>query len=303
MPRQPGALRYVCETHQELPSQPPTGRRTLVLFAHFDRHGIVDPYVAHYLRALHELGAAIVFVSGSPTLTSESVATIGTVCAGVYTRRTRALDFGSWHLAWCLLRERGWSLEQFDRFVLANDSVFGPLHPLDEMWETFRDADMYGAVENTQVVPHLQSFFLAWDLNSRTRPFLSKFWDDFRYVVGRGSVILFYEIGLSVRAHKAGLRLKPYVSAAAIEKTYRPSSALPVLDRQLGRNNGTLHFWDQLIEDFRFPFLKKVLLRSGNSRDAMSEQVREVVERSTTYPYSLIEGFLDRQLREDRQRR
>ena len=56
------ALRLVC--------------RTLVLFAHFDPQGIVDPYVAYYLNALHGLGATIVFVSGSPTLTPESVAGI-----------------------------------------------------------------------------------------------------------------------------------------------------------------------------------------------------------------------------------
>jgi hypothetical protein len=183
------AFRFLCETHLELPPQPPLGCRTLVLFAHFDLQGIVDPYVAYYLKALHDLGATIVFVSGSPTLTPESVASIRSLCAGIYTRRTLSLDFGSWHLAWCILRQRGWSLDQFDRFVIANDSVFGPLFPIEEMWSSFHDADMYGAIENTQMVPHLQSFFLAWDLNSRTRPFLNDFWNDFQYVVHKGTLI------------------------------------------------------------------------------------------------------------------
>ena len=163
-------FRFICETHLELPPQPPPACRTLVLFAHFDLQGIVDPYVAYYLKALHELGATIVFVSGSPTLTPESVAPIRSFCAGIYTRRTLSFDFGSWHLAWCILRQRGWSLDHFDRFVIANDSVFGPLFPLEDMWSSFHDADMYGAAENTQLVPHLQSFFLAWDLNSRPGP-------------------------------------------------------------------------------------------------------------------------------------
>ena len=43
------------------------------------------------------------------------------------------------------------------------------------MWGSLHDADMYGAIENTQIVRHLQSFLLAWDLNSRTRPFLERF--------------------------------------------------------------------------------------------------------------------------------
>ncbi|MCV7123058.1 hypothetical protein H7H53_08005, partial [Mycobacterium lacus] len=37
------ALGFVCETHRELPAQPPPDRRTLVLFAHFDPQGVVDP--------------------------------------------------------------------------------------------------------------------------------------------------------------------------------------------------------------------------------------------------------------------
>jgi hypothetical protein len=62
------AFRFLCETHLELPPQPPPGCRTLVLFAHFDLQGIVDPYAAYYLKALHDLGATIVFVSGSHPL-------------------------------------------------------------------------------------------------------------------------------------------------------------------------------------------------------------------------------------------
>ncbi len=257
---------FLCETHLELPPRPPPRCRTLVLFAHFDPQGIVDPYVAYYLNALHGLGATVVFVSGSPTLTPESVAPIRSLCAGIYTRRTLSLDFGSWHLAWCILRQRGWSLDHFDRFVIANDSVFGPLFPIEEMWSTFHDADMYGAIENTQMTPHLQSFFLTWDLNSRTRPFLNDFWNDFQYVVHKSTLIWRYEVGLSKRARKAGLSIKPFVSAAAIRTTYGSSSAYPWASRCSGRYNGTLFFWDGLIEDHRFPFLKAILPRSPASR-------------------------------------
>jgi lipopolysaccharide biosynthesis protein len=288
------AFRFLCETHLELPPQPPPGCRTLVLFAHFDLQGIVDPYVAYYLKALRGLGATIVFVSGSPTLTPESVAPIRSLSAGIYTRRTLSLDFGSWHLAWCILRQRGWSLDQFDRFVIANDSVFGPLFPIEEMWSSFHDADMYGAIENTQMVPHLQSFFLAWDLNSRTRPFLNAFWNDFQYVVHKGTLIWRYEIGLSKRARKAGLSVKPFVSAATIKTTYGRSSAHLWASRRSGRNNGTLYFWDGLIEDFRFPFLKTILPRYNKPWHESMAHLRDVIEQHTPYPYRLIQSNVDR---------
>ncbi len=286
------ALRFLRETHLELPAQPAPDRRILVLFAHFDRQGVVDPYVAYYLRALHGLGATIVFVSGSPALSAESVAPIRPFCAGIFTRRTLSLDFGSWHLAWCILRQRGWSLDQFDQFVLANDSVFGPLFPLEEMWSSFRGADMYGAIENTQIIPHLQSFFLAWDLNSRTRPFLNDLWDGFQYAVHKGTLIWRYEVGLSRRARKAGLRVKPFVAAETIRTSYRHSS--PRWVTHSGRSNGTLYFWEGLIEDLRFPFLKATVVRDNKRWHASMAHLRDVVEQHTSYPFRLIQSNVDR---------
>ncbi|MEE2851252.1 MAG: rhamnan synthesis F family protein [Actinomycetota bacterium] len=288
----PNALRFICESHLELPSQPPSGRRTLLLFAHFDVQGVVDPYVTYYLKALHGLGATIVFVSASPVLSAESVATIRPFCAGIYTRRTLSFDFGSWHLAWCVLRQRGWSLDQFDRFAIANDSVFGPLFPLEEMWGSFRGADMYGAIENTQMFSHLQSFFLAWDLNSRTRPFLNDLWAEFQYPVHKGTLIWRYEVGLSRRARNAGLSVKPYVSAAAI-RTCGGHPSQRWGSKRSGRNNGTLYFWDDLIEDFGFPFLKVTVVRDKRLRKSMTH-LRDVIEQHTPYPYRLIQSNVER---------
>jgi lipopolysaccharide biosynthesis protein len=288
-------LRFIRETHQELPAQPPPGRRTLVLFAHFDPQGIVDPYVTYYLKALHGLGATIVFVSGSPALKPESVDPIRSLCAGIYTRRTLTIDHGSWHLAWCILRRHGWSLEQFDRLVIANDSVFGPLFPFEEMWGSFHDADMYGAIESAEQAVHLQSFFRAWDLNARTRAFLDDFWDGFRYIVDKDILIQQYEIGLSQRAHDVGLSIKPFVSVAAIQAAYERSGAHEWASLFSGEPiNNTLYFWDGLIEQLRFPFLKTILPRHNQPWHDSMAHLRDFIERHTDYPYGLIQSNVDR---------
>lgn len=290
------ALGFICETHQELPAQPPDGRRTLVLFAHFDPQGIVDPYVVYYLKALHGLGATIIFVSGSPSLTPDSVAPIREYCAGIYTRETLSLDFGSWHLAWSILRRRGWSLDQFDRFVIANDSVYGPLFPLEEMWDTFQGADMYGAIESKeQLSTHLQSFFLVWDLNARTRAFLDDFWGRFQYIIPKRILILRYEIGISRRARKAGLRLKPFISAAAINETYGLSPEHQWAIRFTGPPlNNTIYFWDGLIEHLRFPLLKTILPRHNTPWHHSMADLPEFIKQHTTYPYELIQANVER---------
>ena len=289
------AHRFVRQVHQELPAQPPPDGNALVLFAHFDPQGIVDPYVVHYLRALKRLGTTIVFVSGSPELTPESVAPLRSICAGIYTRRTLSLDFGSWHLAWSILRSHGWSLELFDRLVLANDSVFGPLFPLEEMWRSFHGADMYGSIESHELAPHLQSFFLAWDLNSRTRPFLDDFWDGFRYIVYKNVLIKKYELGLSARARREGLRIKPFLSAAAVARARELTPGHQWSHKFSGPPiNNTLYYWDGLIEQLRYPFLKAAVPRQRWPEHDTLDHLREFVEQRTTYPYELLQHNLDR---------
>ncbi|WP_211698891.1 rhamnan synthesis F family protein [Mycobacterium spongiae] len=290
------ALSFICETHQQLPAQPPSDRRSLVLFAHFDAQGIVDPYVVHYLEALHRLGATIIFVSSSPTLTPESVVPIRPLCAGIYTRRTLSLDFGSWHLAWCIMRERGWSLDHFDRLVICNDSVYGPLFPIEEMWSSFRDADMYGAIESGVQKTHLQSFFLAWDLNARTRSFLNDFWNDFQYVVDKLVLIRRCEVAISTRARKAGLRIRPFLSIDAVRAAYElsPNHQWFNMLSRTGSLNNTIYYWDGLIEHLRFPFLKTSLPRYNEPWHDSMQQLREFIERHTPYPYDLIQSNVDR---------
>jgi lipopolysaccharide biosynthesis protein len=173
--------------------------------------------------------------------------------------------------------------------------VFGPLFPIEEMWKTFHDADMYGAIESAEEIPHLQSFFLAWDLNPSTRPFLNDFWNRFRYIVDKHTLIRRYEFGLSERARKAGLSIKPFVSTAAIETTYLRSAEHQWASKFSGSPfNNTLYFWDGLIEHLRFPFLKTILPRYNEPWHDSMAHLREFIERHTPYPYSLIQSNVDR---------
>jgi lipopolysaccharide biosynthesis protein len=289
------ALRFICETHQPLPMRPPPQRGTLVLFAHYDPHGLVDPYVVYYVQALKRLGATILFVSGSPRLEPESVEPLRSLCIGIYTRHTLSLDFGSWHLAWNILHERGWSLDDFDRLILANDSVYGPLFPLEEMWGSFEGADMYGSIESAEQVSHLQSFFLAWELNSRTRPFLNDFWGRFRYVVDKYKIVQKYEIGVTRSARMHGLQVKPFISIAAIKDAHQRSPthqwAQKFSDSSL---NNSLYFYDGLIEHLRFPFIKTVLPRTGSPEHDSLKDLSAFIAAHTEYPYALIQANLDR---------
>ena len=83
-----------------------------------------------------------------------------TVCAAVMIRRNVGSDFGAMREG--LARLRG-PLATVEQLLILNDSVYGPLQPLDEMLAQidFGVADIWGATESWQRRYHLQSFFLG----------------------------------------------------------------------------------------------------------------------------------------------
>lgn len=289
------ALRFTVQTLKELPTRPPYDGRKLVLFAHHDPQDEVDDYVRFYLEKLYLLGSTIIFVSGSPNLKPDSAAKVAQFCSGMYTRRTLSLDFGSWHLAWQQMKRRGWQLETFDQLLLANDSVYGPLFDLREMFAQFSGADMYGVTENLEQSPHLQSYFLLWDLNPQTRTFIEDFWRDFRYVARKETLINRYEVGISQRARHCGLRQKAYISnaearAAAAEHGNHEHEA----EVSAGNVNNSLYLWDVLIAYLRCPFLKTDLPRRNRYGSWKMADLPSFLRQWTEYDPLLIERNLER---------
>jgi lipopolysaccharide biosynthesis protein len=289
------AVRFTVQTLKDLPAEPPKNAKRLVFFAHYDPKDEVDEYVRFYLEKLYQLGSTIIFVSGSPFLKANSAAKIAPFCSGIYTRHTLSLDFGSWHLAWQQMKRRGWQLEAFDQFLLANDSVYGPLFDLQEMFSAFEGADMYGVTESKEQCPHLQSYFLLWNLNPKTRSFIEAFWREFRYVVRKRELIKRCELGLSQRARRCGLRQKAYISdAEARTAAAQHGHHQHMAEVSAGAVNNSLYLWDVLIADLRCPFLKTDLPRRNRYGSAKMLELSPFLQQWTEYDPRLIERNLER---------
>ncbi len=193
------------------------------------------------------------------------------------------------------MKRRGWQLEAFDQFLLANDSVYGPLFDLQEMFSRFEGADMYGVTESKEQFTHLQSYFLLWDLNPKTRSFIEDFWREFRYVVRKQELINRCELGLSQRAKRGSLRQKVYISdaearTAAAQHGHHQHKA----EVSAGSVNNTLYLWDVLIADLRCPFLKTDLPRRNRYGSEKILELTSFLQRWTEYDPLLIERNLER---------
>ncbi len=165
-------------------------------------------------------------------------------------RPNTAYDFGSW--AWALST---WpQLVDRDLVVLTNDSLVGPLGPLDELLRRMRvsTADVWGPTMTLVPSVHLHSFMLVFRGGVLTHPELVDFFAGVRPLGSKRAVVDAYEIGMARVLDRAGLRWEPGWS--------QESLGLPA--------HAVVPFagWKALL-DAGFPFVKRVLLTGPQFAD------------------------------------
>ena len=292
--------------------RPLAGATRVAVFVHYDRQGIVHDFVQHYLRQLHDLGFAIVFTSNAPRLAQPEM--LRELCALVIRRDNVGYDFGAYKEGIAAIPD----LEAVDTLLLANDSVYGPLHHLAGVLDRMdpQRADVWGASDSWEFSFHLQSYFLVFHRAALASPAFAAFWKKLRYVQSKTWVVRRYEVGLTRALRRAGLRCCaafPYRQAASalIEAVVERNIAGDGLDpvrktfiQQVFRTvnagvplNGTHFFWDYLISQMDFPFLKRDLLQKNPARIPLLNYWERVVKQSTDYDTDLILRHLELSLR------
>jgi lipopolysaccharide biosynthesis protein len=286
----------------------------VAVFAHFDRQGVVDDFILHYLAAISHAGFTTVFVSNAPRLSSESLSRLTPLCGAILRRANVGLDFGAFKDGMATLRP-----ERLEALLLVNDSVYGPFRDLADVMSGMNllEADVWGITDSWQHHYHLQSYFLLFGQRALTSPVFSRFWSRLRYIQSKSWVVKHYEIGLTRALLRAGLRCRalfPYRVAAttAVEAVRREmtanSQALAgprqrfaatlVAAVEAGRPlNPSHYFWDPLISRMGCPFLKRDLLRKNPARIPGLVHWQDVIQVAGKYDTDLIVRHLERSVR------
>ncbi len=299
-------------------SEPELGSK-VALFVHFDRRGAVQAYVRHYIAALQEAGYQVAFVTNSGKLRPDAMEALKPLCAVIIVRRNVGYDFGAMREGLVRLRMPRRNTEQL---LIVNDSVYGPLVPLDDMLEriNFDEADVWGATESWQARYHLQSYFLAFGQTAMQSRAWTLFWRSVRPVPSKPWIIFRYEVGLTQRLLLGGLRLKalwPYpllvrqVDPELMMTTADdgPTSTDPIVAMRKGHArrirdaavsrqplNPTSDLWRQLLMT-GYPFLKRELLRENPTGVSDVTDWREVVSEMLGGDPTVIDRDLQRVLK------
>jgi len=276
------------------------------VFAHYDADGIVDTYVLAYLGALRQLVDHLVCVSAAPLLPEEEKK-LTSFCDRLIVRPNEGYDFMSYKEGLATL-----DVGSYDQIVLCNDSVYGPMFDLSEVFEEMarRRCDVWGMTESKEITPHLQSYFLVFERPALQSPAFESFWSKVGILSAKEEVILRYEAGLSTALSRGELTWCAYADASLplwhharfllgkltparvwnrLRRYLSPTSSLPAT----AHVNPTLMLWKPLLEESRMPFVKISLLRDlpyGVSR----EEILQAIEHHTSYDTELIRTHLRR---------
>lgn len=266
-------------------------RKTLCVLAHFDRDGVVDDYVVSYLQALDELGCETVFVSTAENLDDESVRKIMPFCSKFIIKQNVGYDFASWRTGLAAVGD----LSVYDRLIIANDSVYGPLQDLRKIFAEMagRNVAFWGITDSLKYGRHLQSYFLVYDKPVLQSGIFREFWrklPDYRH---KYAVIIQGEVGLSRRLVAAGFDFAAYCPIEAVQEGQQADAgALPAKFRD-PRISPTHRGWRALMRA-GCPFLKIQLLRDNPMRVPDLDDWETVVGEVSGYDLDLIRNHLAR---------
>lgn len=297
----------------------PLGPKVCV-YVHWDGAGDVRDHVMHHVRSLADAGLSVVFVTNAGALRPAAMARLQAVCAGVLVRRNVGYDFGAWR--------EGFEVLQLPRpdtemVVMANDSVYGPMLPLQDLLATidFARADIWGCTESWQTKFHLQSYLIAFSPRVVASQAWGEFWAGVRPTWSKAWLIRLYEIGLTQAMLKAGFTCRAIWPYQNLIKDLDPDLLMDhaeggpnladpaVQARQYQarhiRNatvlrvplNPTSDLWRQLLQA-RFPFIKRELLRDNPTNVPDVGDWRELALAQSATNLGPVERDLQRTLKD-----
>jgi lipopolysaccharide biosynthesis protein len=254
--------------------------KRVAIYAHYDAEGRVRRYVQHFLAGLREVTEEIWFVSTS-ALSDAELDKARRLCTRAWLRPNEGFDFGMWQDALAKL-----PLDDVDELVLTNSSVFGPLGSFEPLFRRMADspADMWGATENFDEAPHLQSYFLVLRQRLLRSKAFEQFWASILPYKTKRQVIHSYEIGMSRFLRDYGFVLQPAVNVGQLFGVPNGSVWYEPICKVSG--NPTVRYGAEFIE-LGLPLVKVELLRD-NPFGVRLDRVYQAIER-TGYDLSMIE--------------
>lgn len=256
----------------------------IAIYAHYSPSERIVPFAWPYLDSLTELGFKIVFVSNSPVSGDDSKY-LDEKGIELILRENMGLDFSMWS---CAIENL--NLSSVSQMLLTNSSIVGPLSPLAPIFDQAKDwdCDFWGMTDNTELAPHLQSYFIVLSEKVvRSKAFMA-FWKSVLPYQSKEQIVMSYEVGFTAWLQQHEFSWRPLVYQKDVWEAYgnsrdflRRMADRMIPGRGIPNGNTSLLFPDLLIK-MGVPFLKSSLLHHG-SRRITTQYASELLARHWIY--------------------
>lgn len=263
--------------------------KRLLIYHHYDRDDMVDPYVEYALAAFRDFGFTLIITSNS-ALAGPQMQKLRQYSSEVILRENRGLDWGAWKGV--LLGKPRSFWEDYDEVAIANSSFYGPLFPLEQMYSAMSQTgvDFWAPTMHTAVYgfpEHIQPYFCVFSRKVHGSDAFWRFWEGIDETSSDyWGAVWNCEIRLTTALAEAGFSYGAY---ARMDDT-REVRPIGVYEPFV------LHAADWLVARKCLPFIKYKAFYKLDSRPFSLSQFifRALRETGSAYPPELIINHLRR---------
>ncbi len=224
------------------------------VYVFYDKNGKADRYCDFFLKGLkQEVDFLQVVVNGE--IDKESYDRLDKIADDILVRPNEGYDVTAYKTG--ILKPGFDNLVGYDEVIICNDTLYGPLYPLSEMFEKMNSVDVdfwgltnfhgvgfdpFGTVEYGYLPRHIQSFFMVFRKSLVESSKFQDFWSKFPTVNGYEQAIGLFEASFTKRFEDYGFKWAVYADSSDLEGyTLDPLRDFP----------------KYMIEEKRCPFMKK----------------------------------------------
>lgn len=264
----------------------------LAIYCFYDPQGIVDDYVIRYLEELRQ-NAKCVIVAVNGELQEDSRRKLAGVCEGIVLRPNEGYDGAAVRE---VLSSVG-NLSEYDELVISNNSFFGPVYPLFEVFGEMSlrresaEFDFWGITVHPEVKDtisdkqpvrgkanaHVQTYFVVLSNKVISSDAFGRFFAQMPKIETFYDAVGCYEMGLTYALEKAGFKY-----SSLIDPNRYPSENL------------SMYRPYELMTEDRMPFVKRKVFTEkcglflNESCGDEAKRVFDYIRYSTDYDEKLI---------------
>ena len=262
-----------------------------IIFLFYDKDGIVDDYIPTLFQGLKGFYDKLCFVANGK-LSEEGKEKLKDYVTDFLVRENKGFDVWGYKAG---LEFFGWEeLEKYDEVILMNYTIFGPLYPFSEMFESMnkKDLDFWGITKHHEVdfdvfntckygyIPeHIQSSFLVIRNSLLKTKDYKDLWENMPMINSYAESVGLYEAIFTKEFNEKGYKSAVYIDTSDLEGYTR----YPLMMMS-----------DELIVNRRCPVIKLKSF-SQNYMDIIMDTVGsctlnsyEFIRNNTSYDVDLI---------------